>query len=406
MMMLLLAWKNVWRNKRRSIVIITATTIGLTAGLFYVGTITAMYDAIIESAISRELGDLKIRTEAYRKDQLVGQFLPAPDSILSLLDSDRNVKSVAMHCLLEGMASSATVSSGVLIVAIDPGKETRVTGISQSLKEGSYLDKSNTIVLGKKLADKLKLRLRSRIVLSFAGLDGNIVYAAFRISGIFHTDGSIFDETTVFIRQDDLAPLLGTPRVPIHEILVRVNNPSILGQTQAGLQKMMPAHTVVETWADLAPELKLGADSADLVNAVLLGIVLFALLFGLTNTLLMSVLDRTRDFGVLLAIGMYRRRMFSLIILESLLLSFTGCITGVVLGWILTQYFHARGIDLSIFSAGLSEFGMPSVLYPFIRPRVYGMLALMMTITSVSAALYPAIKAVRLRPVQAIRTIA
>jgi ABC-type antimicrobial peptide transport system permease subunit len=194
--------------------------------------------------------------------------------------------------------------------------------------------------------------------------------------------------------------------VPIHEFILRINDPAMLGQTKASLQKMMLAGTVVETWGDLAPELKLGADSADLVSAILLGIVLFALLFGLTNTLLMSVLDRTRDFGVLLAIGMYRRRMFSMIILESLFLSFTGCVIGVILGWILTQYFHARGIDLSAFAAGLSEYGMPSILYPFLRPSVYGTLALMMTITSVVAALYPAIKAVRLRPVQAIRTIA
>jgi ABC-type lipoprotein release transport system permease subunit len=405
-MMALLAWKNIWRNKRRSLVIIAATTIGLTAGLFYVGIITDMYDAIISSAINRELGDLKIRTEGYRKDQLLGQFLPGPDSLLRTAEADSNVRSAAPHCLVEGMASSATVSSGVLIVAVDPEKERHVTGIADNLSEGSYLDTKNSIVVGKKLADKLKLRLRSRMVLSFAGLDGTIVYAAFRIAGTFHTDGSMFDESTVFIRQDDLAPLMGTPHLPIHEILVRVRNPSLVGQTKIALQSMMPAGTVVETWADLAPELKLGADSADIVNMILLGIVLFALLFGLTNTLLMSVLDRTRDFGVLLAIGMYRHRMFSMIILESLFLSFTGCVIGVMFGWVLTKYFHAHGIDLSAFSAGLSEFGMPSILHPYIRSSVYGSLAVMMTITSVLAALYPAIKAIRLRPVQAIRTIA
>lgn len=406
MMMILLAWKNIWRNKKRSIVIITATTIGLTAGLFYVGVVTAMYEAIIDSAIDRELGDLKIRTSAFRRDQLLDQFLPNPDSLLQTVRAEGSVKSFATHCIIEGMVSSASVSSGAAIIAVDPEKEQRVTAISRSLIEGTYLDKSNSIVLGKRLADKLKLRLRSRIVLSFAGTDGNITYAAFRISGIFHTDGSIFDGTTVFIRQDDLASLLGTSRVPVHEIILRVGDPATVAQTKAHLQKMVPANTVVETWGDLAPELKLGADSADVVNNILLGIVLFALLFGLTNTLLMSVLDRTRDFGVLLAIGMYRRRLFSMIILESLFLSFTGCIIGVILGWILTRFFHAYGIDLSAFSAGLSEFGMPSILYPHIRMSVYGSLALMMTITSAIAALYPAIKAIRLRPVQAIRTIA
>jgi ABC-type lipoprotein release transport system permease subunit len=244
------------------------------------------------------------------------------------------------------------------------------------------------------------------MVVSFAGLDGNIIYNAFRISGIFRTDGSNFDGATVFIRQNELASLLGTSEAPVHEIVMRVNNSMILDQTKDELQKSMPADILVETWGELAPELKLGADSADIVNAVLLGIIMFALLFGLTNTLLMSVLDRVRDFGVLLAVGMYRRRLFLMIILESLYLSFTGGIIGVIVSWGVTIYFHAHGIDLSAFSAGLSAFGMPSLLYPYIRPSVYVSLTIMMVLTSVIAALYPAIKAVRLKPVEAIRTIA
>ena len=406
MMIVVLAWKNVWRSKKRSLVIIAATTIGLTAGLLYVGIITAMYDATIHSAISRELGDLKIRTAGFRNDQLLDQNLPGPELLLQRVRSTANVRSAAAHCVIEGMASSASVASGVHIIAVVPDQEREVSDVSGSLVEGAYLDRHNSIILGKKLADKLKLKLRSRVVLSFAGLDGNIVYAAFRISGIFHTDGSNFDGMTVFLRQDDIAPLLGTPLVPVHEIVVRVHNPALLARTKVDLQASMQADVLVETWYDMAPELKLAADSADIVNEVILGIVLFALLFGLTNTLLMSVLDRTRDFGVLLAVGMYRRRLFSLIVIESLLLSFTGCFVGVVLGWSLTKFFHAQGIDLSAFSAGLSEYGLPTLLYPYIRPSVYGSLALMMSVTSICAALYPAVKAVRLRPVQAIRTIA
>jgi ABC-type antimicrobial peptide transport system permease subunit len=120
----------------------------------------------------------------------------------------------------------------------------------------------------------------------------------------------------------------------------------------------------------------------------------------------MSVLDRVRDFGVLLAVGMYRRRLFSMIMLESLLLSFTGGIVGVAAGWLITDYFQSRGIDLSVVSAGLSNYGIPSMLYPYIRASAYGSLAMMMAATSIISALYPAIKAVRLKPVQAIRTIA
>ena len=404
MMMFILAWKNIWRNKKRSLIILTATAVGLAAGLFSVGLMTGMYDSMVDSAINRGLGNIQIHTYAYKKDQLISQFLPEIDSITQALQANPDVRVFTTHTVIEGMASSATVASGVSIIAIDPAMEQKATAVSQSVIEGTYFDNTNTVVVGKKLADKLKLKLRSRLVLSFAGLDGNIIYAAFRISGIFSTDASTFDGTNVFVRQQDLSNLLGT-EAPIHEIIIRTKNSMLLDQTKNELQALMPESVLVETWRQIAPELKLTADSSDIVNTIFLGIILFALLFGLTNTLLMSVLDRIRDFGVLLAVGMYRRRLFSMIILESLFLSFTGGIVGVVIGWSLTSYFNTHGIDLSAVSAGLSAYGIPSMLYPFIRASVYGSLALMMITTSIIAALYPAIKAVRLKPVEAIRTI-
>jgi len=405
MMMLILAWKNIWRNKKRSLIVVVATAVGLTAGLFYVGFVTAMYAAIVDSAINRELGNMQIHTAAFKKDQLIQQNLPGLQTILNTIQADSNVRSFATHSIIEGMASSATTASGVAIVAINPEQEQRVTAISKSIIEGAYLEKKNFIVIGEKLAKKLKLKLRSRIVLSFAGMDGNIIYSSFRISGIFKTDGSNFDGMTVFIRQDDLALLLGTPELPIHEIVVRTQNETPLEQKKTRLQQKMPNGVIVETWKELAPELKLTADSAEVVDTIMLGLILFMLLFGLIDTLLMSVLDRVRDFGVLLAVGMYRRRLFLMIILESLLLSLTGGIAGVALGWGITEYFKVHGIDFSAFSAGLSAYGIPPVVYPYINASSYGTLAIMMVCTSIFAALYPAIKAVRLKPVEAIRTI-
>jgi ABC-type lipoprotein release transport system permease subunit len=405
MMMFILAWKNIWRNKKRSLIILAATAVGLAAGIISVGLMTGMYDSMVDSAINRGLGNIQIHTTAYKRDQLLRQNFSNLDSIIHIVQTAPDVRSYTTHSLIEGMTSSATIASGAAIIAIDPEQEKTVTAISTSLVEGTYLDKPNSIIIGKKLADKLKLKLRSRIVLSFAGMDGNIIYAAFRITGIFRTDASIFDGTTVFIRQSDLSVLLGT-EVPIHEIIIRNNNSLLLEKTKTELQKKLPTTVIVESWRDISPEMKLTADITDLSNMIFLGLILFALLFGLTNTLMMSVLDRVRDFGVLLAVGMFRRRLFSMIILESLFLSFTGGIVGIVVGWGAVQYFNTQGINLSAVSDGLSAYGIPSMLYPYIRTSVYGWLTAMMIATSIIAALYPAIKAVRLKPVEAIRTIA
>lgn len=404
MMMVILAWKNIWRNKKRSLIILAATAIGLSAGLFTVGMMTGMYDAMVSSGINREIGEMQIHTRPFLNDRLISQSLPEPDSLLNMVRQHPNIRAAASHTLIEGMASSATTASGVMMFGIDPDEEKNITGIAGSITEGKYFDKPNSIVVGKKLAEKLKLKLRSRIVLSFAGVDGNIIYGAFRIEGIFRTDATQFDQMNLFVRRNDLSALLGT-EAPVHEIVLRVHSTSLLDSTQKDLRALVDSTIAVETWKEIAPELKLTADSSDVVDAIFLGIILFALLFGLTNTLLMSVLDRTRDFGVLLAVGMYRRRLFSMIVLESLFLSFTGGIVGVTAGAIVTNYFNTHGIDLSSVSTGLSAYGIPTMLYPFIRPSLYGTLTVMLIVTSMIAALYPAIKAVRLKPVQAIRTI-
>ncbi|MEW5799223.1 MAG: FtsX-like permease family protein [Bacteroidota bacterium] len=414
MMMIILAWKNIWRNKKRSLIILAATAIGLTAGLFTIGMMSGMYDSIVQSAINRELGNLQIHTAEYKQDQLFRQYISHPDSLVRLIRLHPDVKVVATHTLIEGMASSATTAAGVMIFGITPTVERQATAIAQCLIEGTYFDvqtRTKSIVIGKKLAEKLNLKLHSRIVLSFSGLDGNIVYAAFRIGGIYRTDFTMFDQTNVFVKQEDISELL-TVAAPVHEIIIRTNDSKILEQTKTELQKMFHtnagaarANILLETWKEIAPEIKYTADASDTVNAIFLGIILFALLFGLTNTLLMSVLDRVRDFGVLLAVGMYRRRLFLMIILESLFLSFTGGIIGVIAGWSATEYFNVHGIDLSIVSKGLSAYGIPTMLYPFLPPSVYGTLAVMVIATSIIAALYPAIKAVRLKPVEAIRTL-
>jgi ABC-type antimicrobial peptide transport system permease subunit len=161
---------------------------------------------------------------------------------------------------------------------------------------------------------------------------------------------------------------------------------------------------LVEGWKDLAPELRLTAESTQLMMSIFLGVTLFALLFGITNTMLMSVLDRVREFGVLMAVGMHRIRLFRLIIMETTLLSVTGALTGMLLGGVTVALLGRGGIDLAWFSQGLAYFGLPVMLYPVLPAYVYPELMGMVLVTAVVAAVYPALKAVRLKPAAAIRS--
>ena len=160
----------------------------------------------------------------------------------------------------------------------------------------------------------------------------------------------------------------------------------------------------VETWKKLAPELDMTYEFLIIEMQIFLGIILAALLFGITNTMLMSVLDRVREFGMLMAVGMKRMRVFFLIMIETVILSLFGGIIGMVLGTFTIWYFADKGIDLSLFSEGLAAYGMPTVLYPILPFYFYGVLTTMIIITGILAAVYPSIKTIKLRPANAIRT--
>jgi ABC-type lipoprotein release transport system permease subunit len=403
-MLLSLAWRNIWRNKRRSLIIISAIAVGLLCGLFASAVMFGMGDSLINSTIDRDLGHIQIHTKSFEDDKLLTDTIPHTASILYEVKSQPNVTGASARLIIEGMISSATSSSGVRITGIIPSDEKNITTVHQKIVSGTYFESedANQILMGQKLAENLGVRERSRVVLSFQGLDGTIIYGAFRVTGIFKTESAIFDRSTVFIIEDDLLTLLDSEPI-YHEVAIRVNSVQNVDSLYASLQSNY-AHLSVQNWRELAPELKMMDEMMGLQLNIFLGVILFSLLFGITNTMLMSVLERVREFGVLMAIGMKRSRVFLMIILETIVLSFIGGIVGIALALITIAYFNVAGIDLSAFAAGLSEFGLEAVLYPVLPIYFYASITVMILFTAVFSAVYPAIKAIRLKPVTAIRT--
>jgi ABC-type lipoprotein release transport system permease subunit len=403
MMLFLLAWKNIWRNKKRSLIILTAIALGLGCGLFASGASYGLWDSTVNAAIDRDISHIQIHSKIFKKENLIENYIPRGTELKSQIEKINGVKAVSQRIIINGMAASPTSSLGVYIKGIIPDEEIQVTSVASSIRSGKYFKGGdrNPAVIGGELARKLDLKLHSKIVLSFQDLDGNIVYAAFRVTGIFETESSIFDKSSVFVRQQDLLGLIGAKPI-IHEIAVRLNTVQVMDQVVGKLRSTYK-DLEVETWQQLAPELSVSYETLILELNIFLGIILFALLFGITNTMLMSVMERIREFGVLMAIGMKRIRIFILILIETVYLSVTGGIIGMILGassiWIIAR----NGINLSLFSQGLSSYGISSHLFPFLPFEFYPLLFLMIIITAMASAFYPALKAVRLNPASAIR---
>jgi len=403
MTLLKLAWKNVWRNKKRSLILVFSALFGIWGGVFTNGIFVGMWETTVESAINRELSHIQIHHPNFRDEKLISQSISDLENTEDILLSTPAVKNFSERTIIEGMASSPVSVSGVKIVAINPEKEKLITSIHQKLIDGIYFSrKENEILIGQKLADKLKLKLKSKVVLSFQGLDNNLVSSAFRVAGIFKTESKIFDETNVFIKQSDLIPLLGT-QPPIHEIAIRVSSTDLIDTTTAILKNQLK-DLKVESWKELAPELSLTSGFLYLELNIFMGIILFALLFGISNTMMMSVFERIREFGVLMSIGMKRVKLFLLIVFESLILLFSGGLLGTLFGFLSIELLSKKGIDLSIVEEGMSAYGMSAILYPTLPFHMYVSLFVMMIFTAIIASLTPAMKAIRLKPAEAIRT--
>ena len=272
------------------------------------------------------------------------------------------------------------------------------------MAEGEYFEstKANPVLVSKRLAKKQKLKLGSKLVLTFQDKENTIVAGAFRVEGIFKTANAPFDDTHVFVKKTDLNNLLGIQN-DAHELAILLKDKKDIAAVKQILTPQYP-NLLIENWEELSPETALIYSALDSWSIILSVIIMLALAFGIVNTMLMAILERTPEIGVLKALGMNKRRLFSMILTETLFLVGIGVPFGLLLGWGVTTFFGIRGIDMTFFGeAALEDFGYAKKIYTYFPFDKYSQLVILVIVTAFLSALYPAYKALRLRPVEAIR---
>jgi len=400
-----IAFKNVWRNKERSLIVIIAITLALTGGIFTASIMTGMVDQKFRSGINNEVSHIQIHNPDFLKNYAPQYSIVSADSLAEVISRMPDVKSVAVRTRVPGMISSPNAASGVQIIGINPEKEKKVTQLYKTICDscGVYFTgpRKNPILVSKRVADKLKVRLKSKVVIRFQNTDGNISEAAFSVTGIYQTSNNAFDDANIFVRSNDFNNITGSMIKP-HEIAILLTDIDNLPEVQSALKQKFPGLDV-ENWQEIQPEMGLITSAISLEIYIILGIILLALAFGIVNTMLMIVFERTRELGMLMAVGMSKARIFSMIMLETILLTFIGGIIGMVLSAFLINIFHKHGIDMSSVSRGLGAFGFDPKIYPFITKTFYLNLSVMILSTGILSAIIPARKALKLKPVEAIR---
>lgn len=384
--------------------VIISIALGILAGLFTMAVSVGMNNSRTRAAINTYISHIQIHSPEFKKEQRVNHTIIDYPDIEGILNA-QNVE-FSSRVVITGMASSANGVQGVFIQGIDPAQEQRVSDIKEKIVEGSYFENTrrNPVVIGSALADKLKLKLNSKLVLTFQDVNENITAAAFRINGIYDTYNSKFDESAIFVARDDLQNLLGLSANQVHEIALIAPNLEQVEIVQEDLLSYLPDQ-VVESWDEISPDLGYADEMMATSLYVFIGIILLAMAFGILNTMLMAVLERQRELGMLMAIGMNKVKVFGMVLYETFFLAIIAGPLGLLVAYFLNSYFQSVGIDLSLWGEGMESFGISSMVYPELEGDYYLTVAIMVMTMALLSAIYPALKAVKLKPTETMRTI-
>ena len=402
-MLFIIAWRNLWRHRTRSLAIISSVALGVWAGAFIVSLYYGMGNERVRIAIEQEVSHIQVHHPKFRDDQDV-VFNFALDSLEAALRNTPGVKAFSLRTNVQGMLANAAGSNGVQINGVDPDAEDATRGLKNFVKNGGYFDaeKKNQVLVGKKLADKMKLVPGNKIVLTFQDKEQNITSGAFRIAGVYESANAPLDERNVYVRRSDLDDLLGTPGRGT-EAAILLTGESELPAALAALKQQLSG-LEVEDWRSVSPETALVMSSLDISSFIIIAIILLALAFGIINTMLMAVLERTREIGMLMAVGMTKIRLFGMVVLETLLLTLAGCPIGFGLAWLVNAWLSKTGIDLSSIAGNvMKDFGYGAVIYPDLPGDKVWLILQIVFVTALLASVFPAWKALKLRPAEAIR---
>ncbi|TSA35963.1 MAG: ABC transporter permease [Porphyromonadaceae bacterium] len=425
-----LSWKNIWRNKVRSLVVIAAMTFGIFGGLFTSAIYKGMSDRRVKEALTKEVAHIQIHDPKFIENPEIGLTLPDPGGIVRFAEGLPGVKAATDRLKIVTMINSSAASSGVTVYGIDPDKEKEVSELYTSVYDsliladklkltdpaliGTYLKDStgswfggsqrNPIVIGETLARKLKLKINSKVVLTFQSADGSLTGGSYRVCGIYRLENNAFEEMNVYVRKPDLASLAALTSEDAHEVTIFMNDPKKVGSAMESIRAEYPDLDVMD-WKTLLPDVAMLNDLLVVSMIVIMVIILAALGFGIVNTMLMVVLERVKELGMLIAVGMNKLRVFNMIILESVLLCLTGAIAGMGISAVVIEIFNKQGIDLTAYAQkGMEAWGYSAVMYPNLSWNFYLIVAALVVITGIAASAYPAWKALKLNPADALRT--
>jgi len=402
-----MAWRNIWRNPRRTLLTMGAIAFSSLLLVFMLSFQFGSYETMINASVKIHTGHLQIQAKGYQAKKNIRRVVTDPAAMGNILKKIPQVVAYTYRAQAFSLVSSKKRTYGIGVTGIDPVREARVSHLKSLIRQGRYLSEGDTdqALVGELLAKNLRVGLGDELVVLGQGYDGSIAAFVVKIKGIYRSGMDEFDRTSIQIPLrffQDAYTMDGA----VHQVVAIAQSLSDISAIKARitswLSSLNPDYPLaVLDWEQLMPGLR-QAIEMDLIS----GIIFYALLvlvvaFSILNTFLMAIFERTREFGVMMAIGTTPGRLTKLLLIESLTMTMAGIVAGILIGSLVTLYFQVHGINLGGSAELLSQYGISGLIYPRLSLLSIMIGPCMVLAITFFAALYPALKVRSLRPVEA-----
>ncbi|MCP4229481.1 MAG: ABC transporter permease [bacterium] len=402
-----MAWRSVWRNRRRTAITTAALVISAASFIWLYAFLKGFSVKMVEDTIAGGIGHVQIHADGFNVNPTTDKVIAAPEALENEISQIPEVKAFAPRVKFSGIAQTPYNAIGCSVLGVDPRREMDVSIFSERIIEGEWFadgEGAYGVIIGYKMAENMEAELGDLVAVIAQDIDGDISAEAFELVGIIKTGNPEIDNAQVLLPIYEAQRIIGYDD-QISEIVIVAEGPKAVDPLKLVVLEIVPEEGYeVLTWYEVS---KMAYEYYNIMIGTFIFIMLLFIVlasFGVMNTVLNSILERIKEFGLLKALGVRPRQIFGLILLEGFALSLLGLVLGIVSGWLITFPFTLTGINVSFWSEGMGLIGSLDPVIPMVLDfGAYLFAGIIVVITGLLSAVYPAFKAARIRPVIAMR---
>ena len=404
-----LAWLNVWRRKARAVLVVLMIGVSMSVMLGIQGLYDGMTNHMIDNTLRSDSGEVSIYAPSHRLHKSLKYHLKDTAGIIQKLSHIEQIKATAQRIKVTGLVSTARKSSMAKLIGIDIVQEKEFGDFEDFIIEGQkewsstqWSRQKNYALIGKKLAKTMKVSVGGRVVFSSQNIEGDLSSISLRIKGIVQTTNPAIDDMALFVSLAKGQEFTGLQTDDSTQIALRIDPKANLTKIKETITALLPDEDIY-TWLELYPALEQMQEMMKVFNGISFFIVMLVVLIGIMGVMLVSILERLREFGILLAIGEPYKNMRLQVVVEALILGIGGYLIGAILGGAVLYYMKTYGLDLSAFSDGLEEFGMASTIYATIKSSYFSTTLIAIIIAALLSVILPIRRLKKLNPIEVIQ---